>query len=88
MNHSLLEERSEYRKRQHKVIFLHDNAPLHTGKPEPIRDMLHGLSWKVLPRAAYSPDLALSDYHFFASMGHALAEQRFVSYEDVKKMVR
>jgi len=24
----------------------------------------------------------------FASMGHALAEQRFGSYEDVKKMAR
>jgi len=32
-----------------------------------------------------TPDLAPSDYHLFASMGHALAEQRFDSYEDVKK---
>jgi len=29
--------------------------------------------------------LAPCDYHLFASMGHALAEQRFGSYEDVKK---
>jgi len=29
--------------------------------------------------------LALSDYHLFASIGHALAEQCFGSYEDVKK---
>jgi len=29
--------------------------------------------------------LAPSDYHLFASMSHALAEQRFGSYEDVKK---
>jgi len=43
--------------------------------------------WKhsALSHAAYSPDLALSCYHLFASMGHALAEQRFDSYEDVKK---
>ena len=33
----------------------------------------------------YSPDLAFSGYHLFASMGRALAEQRFSSYEDVKK---
>jgi len=29
--------------------------------------------------------LAPSDYHLFASMGHALAKQRFTSYEDVRK---
>jgi len=28
---------------------------------------------------------APSDYHLFASMSHALAEQRFDSYEDMKK---
>ena len=50
-----------------------------------VRSTLETLSWEVLPHAAYSPDLAPSDYHFFASMGHALAEQRFSSYEDVKK---
>jgi len=46
---------------------------------------LEALSWEVLPYATYSPDLVPSDYHLFASMGHALAEQRFGSYEDVKK---
>ena len=45
---------------------------------------LEALSWEVLLRAAYSPDLAPSDYHLFSSMGHALADQRFGSYEDVK----
>jgi len=46
---------------------------------------LEALSWEVLLHATYSPDLAPFDYHLFASMGHALAEQRFGSYEDVKK---
>jgi len=77
----LHKKRPEYQKRQHKVIFLHDNAPSHTAKPV----LGHVGSWEVLPHAAYSPDLAPSDYHLFASMGHALAEQRFGSYEDMKK---
>jgi len=83
LNRSLLKKRLEYQKRQYKVIFLHDNAPSYTAKP--VRDTLEALSWEVLSHAAHSPDLAPSDYHLFASMGHVLAEQRFGSYEDVKK---
>jgi len=30
--------------------------------------------WEILSHAAYSSDLAPSDYHLFASMGHALAQ--------------
>jgi len=82
LNRSLLKKRPEYQKRQHKVVFLHDNAS-HTAKP--VRDTLEALSWEVLPHAAYSPDLTPFDYHLFVSMSHALAEQRFGSYEDVKK---
>ena len=33
----------------------------------------------------YSPDLSPSDYHLFSSMGHALVERHFDSYEDVRK---
>jgi len=71
LNCSLLKKRPEYQKRQHKV-FLHDNAPSHTAQP--VRDTLEALNWEVLSHAAYSPDLAPSDYHLFASVGHALAE--------------
>ena len=66
-----------------KLIFLHDNAPLHTSKM--VRNYLETLNWEVLPHATYSPDVAPSDYHLFSSMGHALAEQHFDSYEDVRK---
>ena len=34
---------------------------------------------------AYSSDLAPSDYHLLASLGHALAEQRFTLYENVQE---
>ena len=42
LNRSLLEKRPEYQKRQHRVIFLHDNAPSHMAKP--VRDTLEALS--------------------------------------------
>ena len=32
LNRALQEKRQDYRRRQHKVIFLHDNAPSHTAK--------------------------------------------------------
>ena len=83
LSRALLQKRPEYQKRQHKTILLHDNAPSHKAKP--VKETIEALIWEVLPHAAYSPDLAPSDYYLFASMGHALAEQRFDSYEYVKK---
>ena len=50
-----------------------------------IHNTSEAFSWEVLPHASYSPDLAPSDYLFFASMGHAFVEQHFGSHEDVKK---
>ena len=70
----------EYQKRQ--KILLHDNAPSHTAKL--VKETIEAFGWEILSHAAYSPDLT-SDYHLFASMGHALAQQRFTSYEDVRK---
>lgn len=83
LNRALLQKRPEYQKRQHKVIFLDDNAPSHRARPA--RETVELLNWDQLPHAAYSPDLAPSDYHLFSSMGHALAEQHFDSYENVRK---
>ncbi|GFV40427.1 mariner Mos1 transposase [Trichonephila clavipes] len=82
LNDSILEKREQYKKRQHKVIFFDDNAPNHRAKPT--KDIVKALDWEPLAHAAYSPDLAPSDYHLFASLGHALADQRFTSYENVK----
>ncbi|GFY09839.1 mariner Mos1 transposase [Trichonephila clavipes] len=64
-------------KRQHKVIFLDDNAPSHRAKLT--KDIVKVLGWEWLIR-----DLAPSDYHLFASLGHTLADQRFTSYKNVK----
>lgn len=72
----------EHRQSQHKVIFLHKNAPSYNAQA--VRYILETLSWEVLPQAIYSPDLAPSDYHLLTSMDHALAEQSFGTYEDLK----
>ena len=83
LNQALREKRPEYQKRQYKVILLHDNAPSHTAKP--VKETIEAFSWEILSHAAYSPDLASSDYYLFASMGHALSDQHFTSYENVRK---
>jgi len=66
-----------------KFCFTGDNAPSHTAKP--IKETIEAFGWEILSHAAFSSDLTSSDYHLFASMGHALAQQRFTSYEDVRK---
>ncbi|PRD17654.1 UNVERIFIED_CONTAM: mariner\T [Trichonephila clavipes] len=48
------------------------------------KDIVKALGREPLAHAAYSPDLAPSNYHLFASLGDALADQRFTSYENVK----
>ena len=81
LNRSLLEKRPEYRKR-HEVIFF--MTMLHYKRSTRLATRWK-VGWEVLPRAAYLPNLARSDYYLFASMCHALAAHRFGSYEDVKK---
>lgn len=85
LNHALIEKRPEWATRHGKVILLHDNAPSHTAKD--VKAEIKALGWEVLPHPPYSPDLAPSDYHLFSSMGHALSEQHFDSYEEVENWV-
>ncbi|GFX15700.1 mariner Mos1 transposase [Trichonephila clavipes] len=67
LNDAILEKHEQYKKRQHKVIFLDDNAPSHRAKPT--KDIVKALGWEPLAHAAYLPDLAPSDYHLFVSLG-------------------
>lgn len=83
INRALHDKRPNYQQSHERLIFLHDNAPAH--KSTFVRNYLDALNWEVLPHPPYSPDLAPSDYHLFSSMSHALAEQHFNSYEDVRK---
>lgn len=83
LNLALIEKRPEWARRHGKVILLHDNAPSHASKL--VKETLKSLGWDILQHPPYSPELAPSDYHLFASMGHALAEQHFSNFEEVEK---
>ena len=72
LNHALIEKRAEWARRHGKVILQHDNAPSHID--EVVKNTLKALNWEILSHPPYSSDLAPSDYHLFASMGHLLAE--------------
>ena len=83
LHRAIREKRPEFKERHDSLIFLHDNAPAHTSLV--VRNYLKNIKWEALPHPPYSPDLAPSDYHLFSSMGHALTEQHFTYYEDVRK---
>lgn len=78
-------KRPETESRHEKVILLHDNAPAHTANDT--RNMLAKLKWEILPHPPYSPDLAPSDYHLFASLGHAVSNQHFKTFAEAEKWV-
>lgn len=85
LSRALKGKRPEYEQRHDKVILQHDNVWPHIAKP--VKKYLETLKWKILLHPLYSLDIAPSDYHLFRSMSHGLAEQRFSSYEDTKKLV-
>jgi [histone H3]-lysine36 N-dimethyltransferase SETMAR len=82
LEEALDEKRPEHREWHNHLILLHDNAKPHVSKD--VKTIINGLGWETLSHPAYSPDLAPSDYHLFRSMAHALAEQKFSSYENVQ----
>jgi len=79
----LCEKRPNYQQKHDMLIFFHNNASLYTSNV--VRNYLETLNWEVLAHPADSVDLAPSDYHLFSSMSHALAEQIYDSYENVRK---
>ena len=66
-----------------KVKLLHDNARPHVAIQ--VIDTINELEWDLMPHAAYSPDLAPSDYHLFRSLEHSLRNKSFANPQDVKK---
>uniref|UniRef100_A0A2M4C4G5 Putative mariner mos1 transposase n=1 Tax=Anopheles marajoara TaxID=58244 RepID=A0A2M4C4G5_9DIPT len=85
LSRALHEKRPQYADRHDKVELLHDNARPHVAKV--VKTYLETLKWDILPHPPYSSDIAPSDYYLFRSMSNDLAEQRFHSYEDIKKWI-
>lgn len=68
-----------------QVILQQDNARPHIAKGT--KNVIYTLSWEVLPHAAYSSDLAPSDYHLFRSLHHHLADKHFKTVDEVRKNI-
>ena len=85
LSRALREERPQYEQEHEKVILQHDSARFHVAKL--VKTYLEILKWEVLPHPPYSPDIAPSDYYFFRSTAHGLADQQFRSYEDIEKLL-
>jgi hypothetical protein len=68
------------------VMFLHDNACPHAAART--QAMLQEFGWEVFEYPAYSPDLALRDFHLFPKLKEFLGGRRFKSDEEVKDAVK
>ena len=82
LNRKVKANHPEYDASQPNPILHDDNAPPHRRRLA--TETVELLRWEQLPHAAYSPDLAPSYYHLFASMGHAFAVQRFNYHPEVE----
>ena len=65
-----------------RIYFLHDNARSRVAKST--REKLLELGWVTILHPAYSPDLALTDYHLFRSLSNHLREKKFDDESSLK----
>ena len=91
-NNSLPEFRLQSRKKRpfsgegsRKVKLLHDNARPHAASV--VKTKIFDLGWELLPPAAYSADMAPSDYHLVRSMQSHLSGVEFSDGNEVEKWV-
>lgn len=64
-----------------KVLFLQDNAPVHTALDTMLK--LREIHFELVDHPPYSPDLAPSDFFLFPNLKKWLAGKRFISNEEV-----
>lgn len=83
LNRAIRQKRPEFQLRHDKIVFQDDNASPHRAAVN--KNLVESYNWEPLPHPPYSPDLAPSDYYLFSSMGHALNDSHFNSYEEVQK---
>ncbi len=72
-------------KLSHRPLLQHDHARPHTARQT--IDTIAKLGWELLPHAAYSPDLAPSDYHLFGELKKPLRGIHFEDLNAVKRAV-
>jgi Transposase. len=64
-----------------KVLFLQDNAPVHTALDTMLK--LREIHFELVDHPPFSPDLAPSDFFLFPNLKKWLAGKRFTSNEEV-----
>ena len=63
-------------------ILLYDNAQPHTAQP--MLQKLNKLDYEVSPHPPYSPDLWLTDYHFFKHPNNFLQGKHFYNQQEAE----
>lgn len=67
------------------VLFLQDNAPVHTARVA--RDALTATGFAQIDHPPYSPDLAPSDFFLFSNLKKELRGRRFSDDNEMKSAV-
>lgn len=72
-------------KLRHGVLFLQDNAPVHTARVS--RQALKDTGFSTIDHPPYSPDLAPSDFFLFSNLKKELRGRRFADENEIKAAV-
>jgi len=85
LSDALEEKRTFTSQGRRKVILLHNNSRPHVMKTT--QGHIFALGWKLLPHAAYSPDMAPSDCYLIRSLQHHMVDTYFVRFEEIRKCI-
>lgn len=65
-----------------QVLFHQDGAPPHRAK-ETKKKIQTTFGWQLVPHPAYSPDIALSDFHLFGPLKASIRGRKFQAFEEL-----